>query len=277
MAKSKLKTAKKGWLPLWIKYTLGVLAIIFLIAYSYENRRIFRKAYRYITKNYYKKNFKPSNFPEKYTIHGIDISHYQVFVDWDKLKAVDTYGDTIHFTFVIMKATEGLLIEDDMFDEHWENAGKNGYVRGAYHYFLPDRSPKVQAANFITSVKLLPGDLPPIIDIEETRKKSKKEVVAALKEFIAEIEKHYKVKPIIYSNINFIEEYLMDSFSDYLFWIAHYYRHELNVDDKLNWVFWQHTDKAYLLGFRTNVDANVFNGDEDDFRKLLIPEKRQSE
>ncbi|MCW5909154.1 MAG: glycoside hydrolase family 25 protein [Chitinophagales bacterium] len=277
MAKSKTKTAGKSSLPLWVKYTLWALAVLFLVAYSYENRRIFRKAYRFITKSYYKKSFKPSDFPEDYTIHGIDISHYQVFVDWDKLKAVDTYGDTIHFKFVIVKATEGLLIEDDMFDEHWENAGKNGYVRGAYHYFLPDRSPKVQAANFITSVKLLPGDLPPIIDIEETRKKSKKEVVAALKEFIAEVEQHYKVKPIIYSNINFIEDYLMDSFPDYFFWIAHYYRDELSVDDKLNWVFWQHSDKANLLGFRVNVDANVFNGNEDDFRKLLIPDKIQTE
>lgn len=275
VAKSRAK--KKSSIPTWVKYSLWGLFILFVVAGTYENRRFFRKAYRYLTKNYYKKNFKPSDFPEDYSIHGIDISHYQVFVDWDKLKAVDTYGDTIHFKFVIVKATEGLLIEDDMFDEHWDNAKEKGFTRGAYHYFLPDRSAKVQATNFITSVRLLPGDIPPILDVEDTRGKTKTEIVAALKAYMIELESHYKVKPIIYSNINFIEDYLAESFSDYNFWIAHYYRDNLTVEDKLRWVFWQHSDKANLLGVRTNVDANVFNGDEEDFRKLLIPAKIELE
>lgn len=273
MAKTKANAKPKKGLPRWVKYTLISIVILFVLGEAYENRRLFRKAYRYLSYRYYKRTFKPTDFPVTYDIHGIDISHYQVFVDWDKLKAVDTYGDTINFRFVIVKATEGLLIEDDMFDEHWQNAKESNLARGAYHYFLPDRSAKVQAANFITSVRLSPGDLPPVVDIEETRGKSKAEMVASLKEYLSIIEKHYKVKPLIYSNINFIEEYLADDFSDYKFWIAHYYRRELKVDEDLQWVFWQHSDKASLLGVRTNVDANVFNGDENDFEKLLIPGK----
>lgn len=274
---AKAKAKKKSTFPAWVKYSLWGLLILFVLAETYENRRLFRKAYRYATKSYFKKNFKPSNFPEDYEIHGIDISHYQVFVEWDKLKAVNTSGDTIHFRFVIVKATEGLLIEDDMFDEHWENARENGFVRGAYHYFLPDRNAALQATNFITSVRLQPGDLPPIVDVEDARGKSKAELTESLKVFLKQIESHYQVRPLIYSNINFIEEYLADDFNDYRFWIAHYYRDELNVEEKLKWVFWQHTDKANLIGIRTNVDANVFNGTEEDFRKLLIPAKTNVE
>lgn len=274
MAKLKPKPKPKTGLPRWAKLTLVTVLILFVLGEAYENRRLFRKAYRYLSYKYYKRTFKPTDFPVSYDIHGIDISHYQMFVDWEKLKAVDTYGDTINFKFVIVKATEGLLIEDDMFDEHWKKAEKNNFTRGAYHYFLPDRSAKVQAANFITSVRLSPGDLPPVVDIEETRGKSKAEMVAALKEWLIVVENHYKVKPLIYSNINFIEEYLADDFEGYRFWIAHYYRRELKVDADIRWVFWQHSDKANLLGVKSNVDANVFNGDEDDFKNLLIPEKQ---
>lgn len=101
------KAKKKSSIPAWVKYILWSLLILFVVAETYENRRFFRKTYRYLTKSYYKKNFKPTDFPEDYPIHGIDISHYQLFVDWDKLKAVSTEGDTIHFKFVIVKATEG--------------------------------------------------------------------------------------------------------------------------------------------------------------------------
>lgn len=269
MAKSKSKN--KNALPKWVKVSLWVLFTLFIITETYENRSFFRKVYRYLSYHYYKRNFKTTDFPVDYSIHGIDISHYQLFVDWHKLQSVDTYGDTIQFRFVLMKATEGLLIEDDMFDEHWERAKDNHFVRGAYHYFLPDRSAQVQAANYYTSVRLLPGDLPPVVDVEDLRGKSKAELVSCLRVFLHEIESHYHVRPIIYSNINFIEDYLEEDFSDYSFWIAHYYRHELNTDGNIKWVFWQHSDKASLLGIRTNVDANVFNGDEEDFQKLLIP------
>lgn len=135
---------------------------------------------------------------------------------------------------------------------------------------MPDRSPKIQAANFSNSVKLKKGDLPPIIDIEETKGKKKKDIIKNLKEFMAILEKTYGVQPIIYSNLSFIEDYLIDDFSNYQFWIAHYYQKELKVESDIDWVMWQHSDKADLLGVKGQVDANVFNGTEKEFSSLLI-------
>jgi len=183
---------------------------------------------------------------------------------------VNQIGDTIPFQFAFIKATEGLLIEDDMFDEHWEDAKQHHVTRGAYHYFLPDRNVKVQAANFISSVKLKTGDLPPVVDVEELRGNSKEELVKSLKEFLGIIEEHYRAQPIIYSNLNFIEDFLLDDFKSYKFWVAHYYQHEITTEDSLSCLFWQHTDKADLLGIKGTVDANVFNGSETDFKKMLI-------
>ncbi len=266
MAKKKSKST----LPVWAKYVLGFVLLLSIAALVYENKKYVRRAYRYFSYRYIKTKVSATDFPLGYEIHGIDISHYQSDVNWDKLKAIDQLGDTIQFRFAFIKATEGLLIEDDMFDEHWEDARDHHITRGAYHYFLPDRNAKVQAANFISSVKLKAGDLPPVVDVEEARGKSKTEIVASLKDFLPMVEAVYKVKPIIYSNLNFIEDYLADDFKKYPFWIAHYYHQEITPIDSINFLFWQHSDKADLLGINGNADANIFTGSQKDFEKLLL-------
>jgi len=264
MARKKAKT------PLWIKRLLQVVLIGVLVAVLYQNKKYIRRAYRYITHRYYKTNFKPSDFPDGYEVHGIDVSHFQDVIDWRKLQAVNTHGDTINFQFVYIKATQGMLIEDDMFEENWDDAKDHHIVRGAYHYFLPDRDAEVQAQNFISNVKLQPGDLPPAVDVEEVRSKSKEEIVAALKVYLQKIEEHYGVRPIIYSNINFVEDYLADDFEDYSFWISNYYEQELEPDEGIRWLFWQHSNKADLLGINGNADADVFNGSRAQFDSLLL-------
>ena len=228
------------------------------------------KAYRYLSDQYADYTFDKSDFPDGYSIHGIDLSRYQQEVNWDQLHAINGNGDTFRFRFAFIKATEGILMEDMMFDDHWHKAKKHKVIRGAYHYYLPNRNPKLQATNFITSVRLGQGDLPPVVDIEETKGKSKSEIVKGLKEFLASLESHYKVKPIIYSNISFIEQYLAEDLEDYPFWVAHYYRPKLIIDKNINWLFWQHSDCASLQGCRSPVDANVFNGSLEDLNAILI-------
>lgn len=258
-------------MPRWVKIILWFLLLLTVVIVSYQNKRYFRRAYRYFTHHYYKTTSKPSDFPDGFEIHGIDISHFQDVIEWNKLQAINTEGDTIHFQFVYIKATQGVLIEDNMFDENWEEAKDHHITRGAYHYFLPDRNPQVQALNFIANVRLNPGDLPPAVDIEEAKGKSKAEVVSALKEFLIALQDHYKVKPIIYSNINFIEDYLMDDFKDYNFWVSHYDLEQLDIaDDSLNWAFWQHSNKSDLLGINGNADVDVFNGTRQQFDSLLV-------
>lgn len=262
---------RKSKLPKWATKILWLLLLLAVIMVLYLNRKYFRRAYRYFTYHYHKTSSKPSDFPMGFAVHGIDVSHFQDVIQWDKLQAVNTQGDTVHFVFAYIKATQGVLIEDNMFDENWDEAKDHHIVRGAYHYFLPDRNPQVQALNFIANVKIKTGDLPPAIDIEEDRGKSKAEIVSSLKEFIGYIEKHYKVKPIIYSNINFVEDYLMDDFKDYAFWVSHYNQASLDIEeDSINWLFWQHSDKSDLLGINGNTDVDVFKGTKAQFDSLLV-------
>ncbi len=249
------------------------LLVVLVICFQLRNDiyRIGYKAFRWYRQDHRAKSKTGViDYPFGYSVHGIDVSKWQDEIDWSKLKARTTADDTLQFQFAFIKATEGVLLEDPMFEDNWKDARKSGIIRGAYHYFLPNISPKMQARNFISNVKLNKGDLPPVVDIEETNGKTKKVIVSQLKLYIKELEYHYRVKPIIYSNINFIENYLADDFSAYKFWVAHYYCDELIVEERINWLFWQHNDKAGLFGCGYNVDVNVFNGNKKDLLKILI-------
>lgn len=196
-----------------------------------------------------------------YELAGIDVSRYQTNIKWSKI-------DTNNIKFVFIKATEGIEYLDPTFNYNWLKAKENGIIRGAYHYFLPDLDPKYQAINFISNVKLENGDLPPVIDIEETRGVSEEIIKSKVKIFLTTLEKTYDVKPILYSNKVFYNGFFSDStFSAYPKWIAHYNVYELTVP---NWHFWQHTDKGRVAGIDGHVDLNVFNGDMAQLQSLLI-------
>lgn len=273
MAKKKIKWWKAIGASL-----LFVAAIYTVFYYHKQLTRYYFKAYRLYKRTHHKPSthsFQTISFPDGYNIHGIDVSHYQEDINWDNLRTISTEGDTINFTFAFMKATQGLWIEDPAFEGNWEDAHDHHISCGAYHYFMPDKDAGKQADNFINSVKLQNGDLPPVIDIEETRGKSKQEIVNGVKTMAKILELRYGTKPIIYSNISFIEDYLSDDFPDYYFWVAHYYQDDLNISQEINWLFWQHNDRAMLFGYDQKVDVNVFNGNIIEFRSILVQNGQQ--
>ena len=205
--------------------------------------------------------------PRAYTIYGIDVSHHQGKINWDEVVAMDVSGK--HLRFVFIKATEGISRQDSHYGRNWKKAGEAGLMRGAYHFFLPSRDAARQAKNFISQVKLKPGDLPPVIDVEETNRKSKSEIVAGVKEWCKLIEEHYGVKPLLYTSPAYFDAYLSGEFDDYPLWIAHYHPDKPRTG-KLKWHFWQHTDRASVSGINGHVDLNVYNGDSSSLQKLCI-------
>ncbi len=205
--------------------------------------------------------------PSGYRIHGIDISHHQKDISWKDIATVDVNGNRINFAFI--KATEGITRQDMHFKRNWEKSKEAGLIRGAYHFYYPTRDAKKQAENFINQVSLLPGDLPPVLDIELSKGKSKEEIVKGCREWCDAIEAHYGVKPIFYTNPTFYDRYLKDDFEDYPLWIAHYYKDVPRMNHR-EWLFWQHTDCANIKGIQKPVDLNVFKGNLDDLMDLCI-------
>jgi lysozyme len=205
----------------------------------------------------------PANFP----IHGIDVSKYQDRIDWEEVSAMNV--DDIKIGFAFIKATEGLGNVDGSFKRNWRKSKEAGVVRGAYHFFLPTKSGTKQAENFINTVELEIGDLPPVLDVEQAYGVNPEKLRKEVRAFLDASEIVYGVRPIIYTNVDFYNQYLKGFFDDYPLWVAHYLRKDQPRITR-EWLFWQHSESGRVNGIYTRVDFNVFNGDSSDFRKLLL-------
>lgn len=205
--------------------------------------------------------------PEGYKIHGIDVSRYQGRIEWRELTLNRIKGQPIHFVFI--KSTEGIKLKDTHFDKNWKQASRAGLYRGAYHYFKPKADPRKQAFFFIRNTPISKGDLPPVLDFEEDGNLPEKELRSRLIIWLKLVEKHYKVKPILYCNAGYYKKYIKGKLEGYPIWVAHYKTRKPRIN-KDAWHFWQYTDKGKIKGIKGHVDMNVFNGTHEDFNKLLV-------
>lgn len=209
-----------------------------------------------------------AKYPGGYSIHGIDVSHYQDSIDWKKLRGATIGGNPVRF--VIIKSTEGSSVLDEYFADNFRNAKEFGFIRGAYHYFAPSVPAREQAEYFLSQVSLEGGDLPPVLDFEALGSLSPQQAAEGALEWLRIVEARYKVKPVIYTYYKFKLAYLSDPvFDDYPYWIARYYVDTLRYQGK--WKMWQYTDAGKLDGIKGNVDFDVYNGSMYDLMKLTIP------
>lgn len=253
VAKKKNRFFKIVVVPLLL-LTITASAIYFVTNYFYQPHFVRYPAFGI-------------DMPVNYEIHGIDVSHHQSVVNWEDVKTMQVKNIQLGFSFI--KATEGLGRVDPQFRRNWLKAKEAGMPRGAYHFFIASKSGKAQAENFIETVSLEKGDMPPVLDVEQVNGAAVADIQQRVKDWLNMVQKHYGVKPIIYTNVDFYENFLGEAFDGYPLWVAHYL-----VKDKpriqRNWLFWQHNERGRVNGIDSFVDFNVFNGDSSDFKKLLL-------
>ena len=200
-------------------------------------------------------------------IRGIDVAHWEPEIDWMKLRAQE-----IRFAFI--KATQAADYVDNKFLSHWTGAKQAGILRGAYHFIDPRVDGRLQAENFLRTVKLEPGDLPPVLDLEDlpatptvipkaaAGRKSGKDVntgsrpgkgpatvtraansqmIACAEVWLRLVEQETGRKPIIYSGPAFLNSRMTDAkgaipawASKYMLWLANYLNHPIG-DNDLPW------------------------------------------
>ena len=144
--------------------------------------------------------------PTQYGMHGIDVSRYQQRISWEAVGGMNVRGIELDFAFI--KATEGASRTDPFFKRNWRKAKEAGVVRGAYHFYIPWKSGRVQAEHFIKTVTLATGDLPPVLDVEQLGKSTVSSLQKGIKEWLQIVEEYYGVKPIIYTNADFYKRNL---------------------------------------------------------------------
>jgi lysozyme len=273
--KAPVKRRAKKSVPVQVKLILAALLLILLSPFYYGYVvKMFTSTWRWVrdfgsTPHY--RVYKSFNIPipDKYSIHGIDVSSYQGKIDWQMVKSMEE--DSVHITFAFIKATEGIVQVDPYFQRNWREGPKVGIICGAYHYFRPEMNGKWQARFFMQNVKPEKGDLPLVVDVEELDGVSPEKMRTELTAFLKYVASKSNTKPIIYSGLKFYQDNLQGHFDNYIYWLAHYYKPELDVTNTAKWRFWQHSDKARVNGINHVVDFDVFNGDSLAFKKLLIP------
>lgn len=247
MGKKKNKKNKAGK---WI--VIGILAVICGVVFL-------PKALR-------KMDWKVgAKVPAGYESFYLDLSHHNGYVVWDSLRVMtDRNGRTVKdyhaadrivpLSGVFMKVTEGERFIDDAFPKNWERA--KAFRRGAYHYFMPDKDPAVQAKHYINHVQLRHSDLPPMLDVETIAKdQTREELSEKVLVWLKAVEKKYRRKPIVYASDSFTRDYFTEEILDnYPLWIARYNAKKPELD---GWQLWQFTDKAVLPGIKGLVDLSV--------------------
>lgn len=200
---------------------------------------------------------------------GIDVSHYEPPVNWEKARAGGV-------KFMYTKATEGAGHIDKYLRVHADAAKSAGVLNGAYHFFHASIDGLKQAELYLQTVAGMSLDLPHCLDWEGSSGDGLPANAQKLeaKKWLDRVEKATGRVPMIYGGESHLREMgLGPEFERYPLWLAHYGVRESQLRLPQPWkkfTIWQYTDKESVAGLAAghHVDANWFNGSLDDLRRL---------
>jgi len=189
------------------------------------------------------------------TYDGLDVSHHQGDIDWEKV------GEDPAVQFVYVKATEGATFVDKSYGRNVTGAKGSGIAVGSYHYFTSGSSVRQQFRNFYCVVDRKAQDVVPMVDVEEEGVAgwTREQLQDSLAAFVRLLESHYLCKPIIYSYAKFYNDNLAPRFNAYRLFLSHYDVDKPVVAGKGRHDIWQHTDQGVIDGIGCPVDLDVFS------------------
>ena len=213
-------------------------------------------------------------------IKGIDISHWNGAIDFNKVKksGVD---------FVIIKAggSDKSPYKDSMFEKYYKAAKEAGLKVGAYYFvgkkFLGKESGLADAKRFIEILKGKQFDYPVFLDLETTETRYKKEATEASKAFCRALEDAGYFVGIYASDISGFKEKLeLSEITQYSLWVARYGSEPVYVN---SWGMWQYSSKGSVNGICGSVDLDYSKIDFSDtiikkgFNGYKKPAKKKAE
>jgi lysozyme len=201
-------------------------------------------------------------------IAGIDVSHWQGTIDWDRVA-----GDGVKFA--IIRVSDGTGTMDSQFHRNWDEARRVGVLRGVYQFFRPSQDPIAQADLLLREMGALEADdLPPVIDVEADGGRTPAQIRDAIRAWIDRVEGATGRKVLIYTARYFWESKVgnTDAFADNPLWVANW---GVSCPDLpgawADWAFWQTSDSGRVAGISGNVDLDVFDGTLEELRTFGGP------
>ncbi len=219
---------------------------------------------------------------------GIDISHHNKKINWK------TVAKDKQIQFVYIKATEGATHKDKRYKTNFKQAQKAGLKVGSYHFFTMTSSTRNQFNHFKRIVDKNKQDLIPVIDVEAvtytkqikrrtkrgwrtrtvTREYSPKAVRDSVDKFARMVEKHYGVKPIIYTSPRIYNNFLGRKFTRYELFLAKYDDERPRIVGPSVYMMWQYSERGKIKGINHDTDLIRFHPQHSLKDILYTPKKR---
>ena len=185
----------------------------------------------------------------------IDISHWQNYIDFEKVKNFGIEG-------CIIKAggSDSGFYKDSYFEDYYKKAKEVNLHVGAYYFagknFLSAEDGKADAVRFLEIIKGKQFDLPIYLDIEAQPSERRKEVTEAAIAFCVYLESKGYFVGIYASDISGFKDrlYYNDIANKYTIWVAHYGCKPIYC---YNYDIWQYTSTAKVDGIFGNVDRDI--------------------
>ena len=195
----------------------------------------------------------PRPEPRPLVVRGIDVSHHQGAITWDRVA-----DDGISFAY--LKATEGSTFTDPRLTANWAGAKRAGLEVGGYHYFTLCSPPEAQADHFVATLNALGADrrsLPPVVDLELIGNcdppPERSAVLASATTFIERVEAATGRKVVVYFHPDFEAKYSLVDALDRRLWV----RRVGPTPPPGEWWMWQRSDRTRVAGIATPVDLDV--------------------
>ncbi len=200
----------------------------------------------------FQKTVKGGIDARKVRVDGIDVSHHNGTIRWDKV------AKNSKIKFVYLKATEGRSHRDTKFSKNAKGAKLAGLEVGAYH-FLNSSPVDEQFRFFQKTISSEDLTLAPMVDVEEKGigKMEPEKLRVILSEFCRLTNEKYGCHPIIYTQAHVYRNVLAKDFSNYTIWISGY-GYKPYTGSKRKPDIWQFTERGKVYGIKGFVDLNRF-------------------
>lgn len=196
-------------------------------------------------------------------VQGIDVSHYQGVVDWQKVAQAGK-------AFAFAKATDGITYVDPQLAANWSGIRAAGLVRGAYHFFEPNDDATQQAQHFLATVQLAAGDFAPVLDVETTGGVSDSQLWSGVATWLQVVEEATGRQGTLYTAPGFWDSHAPDlTLCQHPLWLADYADQPKLPNGWTSWLFWQYSQSGSVPGVTGAVDLDLFSGTLQELQELV--------
>lgn len=191
-------------------------------------------------------------------IRGIDVSHWQGNIDWERVK-----NGGVNFAIIKAGGSDDGFYTDSNFEKNYANAKAVGMPVGAYYFvgkdFTSTEDGVIDARMFLNIIKGKQFEYPVYVDIEITDPAQEVGVTDAAIAFCKEMEREGYFVGIYGSDLSTFDSRLenerLDAFSK---WVARYGGEPQYVK---NYDMWQYSSSGQVPGIYGAVDMNISHVD----------------